>query len=200
MSQLVAYQDGRVQFGPTGTDDVYEYRVGGSGTYQALGGLTQFSTPDLLRGPRTVQVHAIDLAGNIGPGAITTILPRWIPVERDPVENPPETTPPQGQGQSPTAPRSQTPSGAAPPRIVVTTPNVRPGGVLAGLQARNGQRWLRIATLHAAQRRQAAGVQAAAAARRREIALKTVMTHPGRPGLQQRLRSLIPLKAGQRQA
>lgn len=80
IKRLIAMPHGLVQFQGTGPGDVYEYRLGGSGVYVPLGTGTSFTTSDLLKGPRTVQVHAIDLAGNVGRDSITTIQPQWVSV------------------------------------------------------------------------------------------------------------------------
>jgi hypothetical protein len=87
---LIAFADGRVQFDASGADQFYEYRLGGSGVYLYLGSATSFTTADLLKGPRTVQVHSIDLAGNVGPDSITTIVPRWVPAKQEGADKPPK--------------------------------------------------------------------------------------------------------------
>lgn len=194
VSQLIAYPDGRVQFEATGPDDVYEYRVGGSGTYQFLGKSTSFLSADLLKGPRTVQVHAIDLAGNVGPDAITTIIPRWVSVGRDPVEAPPAPISTQPQPQTQTQPQPRTEIVA--PSAIATPPNVRPAGVLAGLRRTNGHRWFRLAQV-AAQRRQVAALHPTETGKRLRLVPHSVETNHSPLGLKQRLRSLLMMRVGQ---
>ncbi len=70
---LTALTNGKVQFRATQSTDVYEYRVGTSGPYQPLGNATSFTPTGLVVGRNQVYVHAVDLAGNIGPNATVVI-------------------------------------------------------------------------------------------------------------------------------
>jgi hypothetical protein len=84
---LVAEASGQVMFlGVTG--DTYEYRIGTTGPYTPLGSVTAFTTADLLSGTRTVQVHAVDTAGNVGAETLATITPQWVPVLKQPAPAP----------------------------------------------------------------------------------------------------------------
>ena len=192
VTQLIAYQDGRVQFEATGPDETHEYRLGGSGTYLFLGSTTRFSTADLLKGPRTVQVRSIDLAGNVGPDAITTIVPRWVSVNRDPVNQvpAPDSTPPQTQANSPTRTEPSQPG------VVVAPPSLRPAAIPAGPRRASGKYWFRFAH-PAAQRRQISPLHPKGpkgAGNRLRFAPHSVETNPNPAGLRQRLRSLFQLK------
>jgi hypothetical protein len=79
---LVALASGQVRFQPVAAGDVYAYRIGGSTAYVPIGSATSFLALALLTGPGTVQVHAIDPAGNVGPDTITLIVPAAVPVSR----------------------------------------------------------------------------------------------------------------------
>ncbi|WP_406696052.1 hypothetical protein V5E97_34165 [Singulisphaera sp. Ch08] len=199
VAHLIAFQDGRVQFEATGIDETHEYRLGGSGTYLFLGRTTQFSTADLLKGPRTVQVHSIDLAGNVGPDAITTIIPRWVSVEREEVV---ETTPPLSIPlQLQVSPETRTEP--AQPGAVVKPSDVRPAGILAGPRRASGHRWFLLTRL-TAQRRQASlwqssGPKGTGAGNRLRFAPHLAEANHSPAGLRQRLHSLLQWKQSQRQ-
>ncbi len=70
---LTVLSNGKVQFRATQSTDVYEYRVGTSGPYQSLGNATSFTPAGLVVGRNQVYVHAVDLAGNVGPNATVVI-------------------------------------------------------------------------------------------------------------------------------
>ncbi len=69
----------RVSFQPTAPSDVYAYRVG-NGAFQPLGGATSFTPQGLASGTNTVQVVAIDLAGNVGPAVSVVVENVPVPV------------------------------------------------------------------------------------------------------------------------
>ncbi|SIO61994.1 hypothetical protein SAMN05444166_6916 [Singulisphaera sp. GP187] len=191
VTNLIAFQDGRVQFDASGPDDLHEYRLGGSGTYLFLGSATQFSTADLLKGPRTVQVHAIDLAGNVGPDSITTIVPRWVSVDREPTAN---------EIPAPVATQPSVPSQAKPDQsnvVVATTPNVPPAGTPAALQRMHGHRWIRLAQFRA-QHRRISPAAPKGAGTRSQLAPPSAEANHGPAGLRQRLRSLLQWKQSQK--
>lgn len=197
VTQLIAFQDGRVQFEPTGPNETYEFRLGGSGTYRPLGTTTQFSTVDLLKGPRTVQVHAIDLAGNVGPDAITTIVPRWVSVERDPVAEAPTSGSPQPQSP----PALPSPTAPAPPVVVAAPPSPRRPAFLIGHRMVNGKAWFRFAH-SAALRRQLSPSHPRGPkgpGKLFNLAPHSVETISNPAGIRQQLRTLFLWKQGRRQ-
>lgn len=114
---LTATPAGVVEFSALAPGDVYAYQLGGAGAYVPLGTSTSFTAPGLMTGPRTVQVHAIDLAGNIGPDSITTLMPQWVAATHQPVSAPtsaPKTTTPPPPKKTATVP--------APPAVAPTPP------------------------------------------------------------------------------
>jgi hypothetical protein len=58
-----------VRFVANELGDTYAYRVGSVGPYTSVGYATSFSPAGLLPGLNLLQVHAVDLAGNVGPDA-----------------------------------------------------------------------------------------------------------------------------------
>jgi hypothetical protein len=77
---LTALTGGKVQFRATQSGVVYEYRVGATGAYVPLGTATSFTPAALAVGPNVVSVHAVDVAGNVGPDAtvVLTVAPLAI--------------------------------------------------------------------------------------------------------------------------
>jgi hypothetical protein len=80
VSNLREQPDGTVVFTGTSADDVFQYRVGTSGPFVDLGPATSFAPVGLVPGINSVQVRAVDVAGNPGPTA-SLILRRPTPAE-----------------------------------------------------------------------------------------------------------------------
>lgn len=129
VANLVAERSGLVTFqGDPG--DTYEYRVGTSGPFVPLGSETSFVTAALRGGRQTVEVHAIDAAGNIGPDTIATVTPHWVPVLRQPAPVSVPVTPPAPPAQPASPPPIVPPRKAARHRVVKFH---RPSAMIHGL-------------------------------------------------------------------
>ena len=68
---------GVVQVATTGPTDGYAYRVGTGGPYTSVGLASSFLPGSLASGLNVVQVHAVDVAGNVGPDS--TLLVNTAP-------------------------------------------------------------------------------------------------------------------------
>jgi hypothetical protein len=77
---LTSVTGGKVQFRATQSGVVYAYRVGSTGAYVPLGTATSFTPAALAVGRNVVSVHAVDVAGNVGPDAtvVLTVAPPAI--------------------------------------------------------------------------------------------------------------------------
>lgn len=193
VANLTAFPDGRVQFDAAGPDEFYEYRLDGADTYDALGTATSFSTAESLNGPRTVRVRSIDLAGNIGPDAITTIAPHGELVPQLPAgPQIPPATPTEPQA-TPTTPATTTPAPAAPaepvvPGVVVTPPNLLPKPNRPAAWRHRGLRWPRPTRtiVHPRPLKAGQGTEF-----RSKLVPRKPEGHAKRIGLKQRLRALL---------